>query len=179
MNSPAYQEELAKLRGRLREEYTEEEAIAYKKRSVGADWPWFEENYSREQLVESGYSELEYAKESEIDMETVCPNKITIPEAALGEMSNITLADGKIKVSPIAICVDVTDMPDYPNAYIVVTKIRFKDGTEYLIRDDNTANYMFAVGNTDLDVTFLFNRMIDVKEISSVILDGGLEYSVG
>ena len=38
---------------------------------------------------------------------------------------------------------------------------------------------MFAVGNTDLDVTFLFNRMIDVKEISSVILDGGLEYSVG
>lgn len=31
----------------------------------------------------------------------------------------------------------------------------------------------------NLLITFLFNRMIDVKEISSVILDGGLEYSVG
>lgn len=59
-----------------------------------------------------------------------------------------------------------------------VTKIRFKDGTEYLVRDDNTANYMFAVGNTGRDVTFLFNRMIDINEISSVILDGGLEFSV-
>ena len=59
-----------------------------------------------------------------------------------------------------------TDMPDYPNEYIAVTKIRFKDGTEYLVRDDNTANYMFAVGNTGRDVTFLFNRMIDVNAIS-------------
>ena len=57
-------------------------------------------------------------------------------------------------------------------------EIRFKDGTEYLVRDDNTANFMFAVGNTDREVTFLFNRMIDVNEISSVILDGGLEFSV-
>ena len=31
----------------------------------------------------------------------------------------------------------------------------------------------------NLMITFLFNRMIDVKEISSVIPDGGLEYSVG
>lgn len=30
-----------------------------------------------------------------------------------------------------------------------------------------------------IPLTFLFNRMIDVKEISSVILDGGLEFSVG
>ena len=42
-----------------------------------------------------------------------------------------SLADGEIKVSPIAICVDTTDMRDYPNGYIAVTKIRFKDGTEY------------------------------------------------
>ena len=89
-----------------------------------------------------------------------------------------SLADGEIKVFPIAICVDTTDMRDYPNGYIAVTKIRFKDGTEYLVRYDVTANYMFAVGDTDRDVTFLFNRMIDVNEISSVILDGGLEFSV-
>ena len=53
-----------------------------------------------------------------------------------------------------------------------------QDGTEYLVRDDATANYMFAVGNTDRDVTFMFNRMIDVNQISAVILDGGLEFPV-
>lgn len=47
-----------------------------------------------------------------------------------------------------------------------------------MARDDATANYMFAVGNTDRDVTFMFNRMIDVNQISAVILDGGLEFSV-
>lgn len=47
-----------------------------------------------------------------------------------------------------------------------------------MVRDDATANHMFAVGDTDRDVTFMFNRMIDVNEISAVILDGGLEFSV-
>lgn len=47
-----------------------------------------------------------------------------------------------------------------------------------MVRDDATANYMFAVGETDRDVTFMFNRMIDVNEISTVILDGGLAFSV-
>ena len=46
------------------------------------------------------------------------------------------------------------------------------------MRYDATANYMFAVGNTDREVTFLFNRMIDLNAISSVILDGGLEFPV-
>lgn len=37
---------------------------------------------------------------------------------------------------------------------------------------------MFAVGHTDRDVTFMFNRMIDVNEIASVILDGDVEFRV-
>ena len=131
-------------------------------------------SFTQEQLEDAAYFQIANEKFNE---RYQCPDKITIPENALGEMSSLTLADGKIKVSPIAICVDTTDMPDYPSEYIAVTKIRFKDGTEYLVRDDNTANYMFAVGNTDREVTFLFNRMIDVSEISSVILDGGLAFS--
>ena len=47
-------------------------------------------------------------------------------------MSSITLADGKIKVSPIAICVDATDMQDYPNGYIAVEKGRVVDVYEQL-----------------------------------------------
>ena len=36
----------------------------------------------------------------------------------------------------------------------------------------------FAVGYTDRDVTLMFNRMIDVNEIASVILDGDVEFRV-
>ena len=37
---------------------------------------------------------------------------------------------------------------------------------------------MFVVGYTGRDVTFMFNRMIDVNEIASVILDGDVEFRV-
>ena len=47
-----------------------------------------------------------------------------------------------------------------------------------MVLDENVANYMFAVGHTDRDVTLMFNRMIDVNEIASVILDGDVEFRV-
>ena len=179
-NTEAYQEKLEAIREQLMREHTQEEALAFEKTYVSGDWDWFEENYTRDELIQKGYEAMLLMSQElkALDAQCVCPDSITIPEAALGEMSSLTLADGKIKVSPIAICVDTTEMQDYPNGYIAVTKLRFKDGTEYLVRDDATANYMFAVGNTDREVTFMFNRMIDVGEISSVILDGGLEFSV-
>lgn len=179
-NTEAYQQKLEAIREQLMREHTQEEALAFEKTYVSSDWEWFEANFTREELIQKGYEAMLLMSQERmaLDAQCVCPDSITIPETALGEMSSITLADGKIKVSPIAICVDTTDMQDYPNGYIAVTKIRFKDGTEYLVRDDATANYMFAVGDTDRDVTFMFNRMIDVNEISSVILDGGLAFSV-
>lgn len=179
-NTEAYQQKLEAIQEQLMREHTQEEAIAFEKTYVSSDWDWFEANYTRDELIQKGYEAMLLMSQERmaLDAQCVCPDSITIPETALGEMSSITLADGKIKVSPIAICVDTTDMQDYPNGYIAVTKIRFKDGTEYLVRDDATANYMFAVGDTDRDVTFMFNRMIDVNEISSVILDGGLAFSV-
>lgn len=164
------------LREQAKQEVTQEEAIAMLKAEIGTEnYDMYAASVTQQELEDAAYFEIANAKFKE---QYQCPDKITIPETALGEMSSITLADGKIKVSPIAICVDTTDMQDYPNGYIAVTKIRFKDGTEYLVRDDATANYMFAVGSTDRDVTFMFNRMIDVKEIAAVILDGGLEFPV-
>ena len=179
-NTADYQQKLEAIQEQLMRKHTQEEALAFEKTYVSSDWDWFEANYTRDELIQKGYEAMLLMSEERmaLDAQCVCPDKITIPEADLGEMSSVTLADGKIKVSPIAICVDTTDMQDYPNGYIAVTKIRFQDGTEYLVRDDNTANYVFAVGNTDRDVTFMFNRMIDVNEISSVILDGGLEFPV-
>lgn len=167
---------MQELTSQAKQEVTQEEAIEMLKAKVGTEnYDKYASGVTQQELENAAYFEIANAKFNE---QYQCPDKITIPETALGEMSSLTLADGKIRVSPIAICVDTTDMPDYPNGYIAVTKIRFKDGTEYLVGDDATANYMFAVGNTDRDVTFMFNRMIDVKEIAAVILDGGLEFPV-
>lgn len=167
---------MQELTSQAKQEVTQEEAIEMLKAKIGTEnYDKYASSVTQQELENAAYFEIANAKFKE---QYQCPDKITITETALGEMSSLTLAEGKIRVSPIAICVDTTDMPDYPNEYIAVTKIRFQDGTEYLVRDDNTANYMFAVGNTDREVTFLFNRMIDVNAISSVILDGGLEFPV-
>ena len=152
-----------------------DDIIADLKQALGDEYEEVASGASREEIVDTGYERLVYER---LDGRFDCPEKITIPEKALGEMSNLTLADGNIKVSPIAICVDTREMQDYPEGYIKRVKISFKDGTEYVVVDENVANHMFAVGHTDRDVTFMFNRMIDVNEIASVILDGDVEFRV-
>ena len=164
-----YQQMLADTKEKLKQEVSEEEVIAYVKQLVGEDYAEMEANLSREEILASGYDSMAY------EVLDDCSEKITIPEKALGEMSNITLAGGDITVSPIAMYIDITDMKDYPQGYNGVAIIRFKDGTEYVVRDEDTANYMFAVGSGDKDVTYMFNRIIDVNEISSIVLDGGIE----
>ena len=152
-----------------------DDIIADLKQALGDEYEKVASGASREEIVDTGYERLVYER---LDGRFDCPEKITIPEKALGEMSNLTLADGNIKVSPIAICVDTREMQDYPERYIKRVKISFKDGTEYVVVDENVANHMFAVGHTDRDVTLMFNRMIDVNEIASVILDGDVEFRV-
>lgn len=160
-----------------KQEVTPEEAIEMLKEEIGTEnYDMYAASATQQELEDAAYFEMANAKLNE---QYQCPDKITIPETDLGEMSSVTLADGDITISPIAMYIDITDMQDYPSSYNAVAKIRFQDGTEYLVRDDNTANYMFAVSSGEReDVTYMFNRMIDVNEITSVILDGGLEFPV-
>lgn len=168
----------------VRAELSPDEALAQLRATVeqeGYDYAEKIAGLPQDELETVAYSNAATVRFNELYQ---CPYKISIPGSAAGEMSHVSLADGMIRVSPIAICVDVNDMPDYPNEkaypndFISVTKLRFRDGTEYLVRDDETANYVFAVGRTDKDVTFMFNRIIDVNELDCVILDGGLEFPV-
>lgn len=160
-----------------KQEVAPEEVIEMLKAEIGKEnYETYAASVTQEQLEDAAYFQIANAKFNE---RYQCPDKITIPETDLGEMSSVTLADGDITISPIAMYIDITDMQDYPSSYNAVAKIRFQDGTEYLVRDDNTANYMFAVSSGEReDVTYMFNRMIDVNEITSVILDGGLEFPV-
>lgn len=170
-----FQELWKQTKEQVKQEVSEDEVIEHLKQTLGEEYEEVASGVSREEIVDSGYESL---VDERLDGRFDCPEKITIPEKALGEMSNLTLADGNIKVSPIAICVDTREMQDYPEGYIKRVKISFKDGTEYVVVDENVANHMFAVGHTDRDVTFMFNRMIDVNEIASVILDGDIEFRV-
>ena len=170
-----FQELWKQTKEQVKQEFSEDEVIEHLKQALGDEYEEVASGVSREEIVDSGYESL---VDERLDGRFDCPEKITIPEKALGEMSNLTLADGNIKVSPIAICVDTREMQDYPEGYIKRVKISFKDGTEYVVVDENVANHMFAVGHTDRDVTFMFNRMIDVNEIASVILDGDVEFRV-
>ncbi|MBQ3193860.1 MAG: hypothetical protein IJB59_09865 [Oscillospiraceae bacterium] len=171
-----YEQKLADLKEQIRQEIPEEEAIALKKQQLGEYWGWYVETFTREEIIESGYTDMAHEKMEEI---ATCPDKITIPENALGEMTNITLADCDITISSIAMYIDITDMTNYPRESIGVVIIRFKDGTEYVVVDDRTENYMFAVGSSERnDTTYMFNRIIDVNEVASVILDGNIELTV-
>ena len=170
-----FQELWKQTKEQVRQEFSEDEVIEQLKQALGDEYEELASAVSREEIVDSGYEGLVNERlKGRFD----CPEKITIPEKALGEMSNLTLADGNIKVSPIAICVDTREMQDYPDGHIERVKICFKDGTEYVVRDENVANYVFAVGYSDEDVTLMFNRMIDVNEIASIVLDGDVEFQV-
>ena len=179
-NTEAYQQELEVIQEQLMREHTQEEALAFEKVYVSSNWNWFEANYTRDELIQKGYEAMVLMSEERmaLDAQCVCPDSITIPDAALGEMSSITLAQGSITVSPITMYINAGKLPDYPRSFVDTAVICFTDGTQYVVKDKNTANYMFAVGSDgQKDVTFMFNRMIDVNEIQSVTLDGGLTYT--
>ena len=171
-----YEQLLAEKKEEIRSTVPEEEAIALKQQQLGDQWQWYLDTYTREEIIESGYTDMAYEEMEDIE---ICPDKIVIPEKSLGEMSNISLANGDITISPIAMYLDMTDWSDYPESYNAVCIIRFADGTEYVVRDETHENYMFAVGNGERnDVNYMFNRIIDVNEITAVVLDGGMEIPV-
>lgn len=164
------------LEQELRQQCTPEQALSSLESALGkADYDALAGSLSAGELTDKAYHELAF---QEFGRRYTCPDKITIPEKAMGEMDSLTLADGQIKISPIAISVETSSMENYPARYNDVVKIRFQNGEEYVVRDESTANAVFAVGKNDRDVTYMFNRIIDVNDVTSVILDGGLEFTV-
>lgn len=102
-----------------------------------------------------------------------------------GGMSAITLADGQIAISPVAMRVNMTDMeflhhrddgsdtPDWENQIDYVA-IRYQDGTEYVLQSeepymDNTM-YVLVTDNNSI-VSYDFNRLIDIDQVESVIIN--------
>lgn len=160
----------------LRQEISEEEALEFQKEYVGDSWPWFEENRTREENIDSAYEAWAYQRLEEV---TTCPDKITIPENALGEMTNITLGNGAVTISPIAVTVRKNEIQNLDESALDLMKVRFEDGAEYVVEDGYVLNYVFHVGDSDgNETTYMFNRIIDVNEVTSIVIDGGIELTV-
>lgn len=167
---------IEEIKQELRQEIPEEEALAFQKEYVGDSWPWFEENRTREENIDSAYEAWAYQRLEEF---ATCPDKITIPAVSSGEMTNVTLGNGAVILSPVAIIVNIKEIENYPSSFVDLTKIVFADGTEYVVKDGYTLNYVFNVGNADgSETTFMFNRIIDVNKVTSVIVDGNIELTV-
>lgn len=167
---------LEDLKQQLRQEVTEEEALAFQKEYVGDSWYWFEENRTREENIDAGYEALAYLS---LEDAASCPDQIVIPEMVQAEMSSITLGDGVVTLSPIAITIQEDQIENLGHSFMGLMKVKFDDGTEYTVQDGYISNYVFNVSDDDgSDHTYMFNRIIDVSKVTSVVVDGGVELSV-
>lgn len=102
-------------------------------------------------------------------------NEYVIPVADKLDSKMFTCADGGyVRVSPIAMQWDSTGGTEIKGECIDIVesvKITYKDGSEYLIFDDLTANYGYICGS-DAGFIALFNRLADVGNIASVTING-------
>lgn len=173
---------VGKIEARIRQEKSEEEVMDYMEHQYcGGDWPWFQENYTREELVEKGYKALAENTEEYITFyqqyaaSLVCPDKITLTKDTQQQMQHISAAGGKILVSPIAIYIDeFAESPAELRAGFDRVVLEFAQGEPYVVQDDTVPldNSMFAVISKQKDLTLMFNRLVDIQSVIKVILDG-------
>lgn len=164
---------IEELKQQLRQEIPEEEALAFQKEYVGDSWPWFEENRTREENIDSAYEAWAYQRLEEAE---ACPYQIVIPETVQEEMSSITLGDGAVTLSPIAVTIRENQIENLGHSFMGLMKVKFADGTEYVVQDGYISNYVFNVADAEgREHTYMFNRIIDVSKVTSVVVDGNVE----
>lgn len=164
---------IEEIKQQLRQEISEEEALEFQKAYVGDSWPWFEENRTREENIDSAYEAWAYEQLEEV---ITCPDKIIIPEQPQSEMASITLGDGAVTMSSIAMTLDMPAVGDDGSGKGHKYVITFTDGSEYVVEDGYTLNRVFAVGDMGgKELTIMFNRILDVQKVSAIIIDDSLK----
>lgn len=113
----------------------------------------------------TGKGEKNYIKDSK---------SVTIPVAEkLGSKTFKSADNGTLKVSPIAMQWDSTGgkAPKGEALDSVKSlKITYKDGSEYLVYNENTASYGYICGN-DAGFIVLFNRLVDTDNIAKITIN--------
>ena len=182
------------LDAQVRAEFTPEEAVAKAKEKMGevrfeefSNMPDGLDMTQDEWRVECAYLYLRdvryYAEYEQIGAH------ITIPLEG-SDLNHVTAGNGSILVTPISFQIDVTNLEFlhegvdgeiYIHADNVDSvSIRYEDGEEYLVRGDSVDNAVFGVidsasnGEKDISnrLTYMFNRIIDVDKVVSIVING-------
>ena len=92
-------------------------------------------------------------------------------------MDTIKLADGNIVISPMSIVIygkDLGLMNAADETRVQTLVIRYSDGTEYVVFADGIMNYAYGtmVQEPDGYVTYCLNRIVDLNNVATVVVDG-------
>jgi len=92
-------------------------------------------------------------------------------------MDTVKLADGNIVISPMSIVIygrDLGLMNAGDETMVHSLVIRYNDGTEYLVCDEGVMNYAYGtmVQEPNGYVTYCLNRIVDLKNVSAVVVEG-------
>lgn len=106
------------------------------------------------------------------DMQSYQNSENVIIVSAQDSKNIQTVKDVKniVTVSPIALTVHLSS-----DTYLNNLSVTMDDGSQYIIITDNTANYIFATGDSKGDggkIYVCLNRLIDVAHIQSVTVNG-------
>ncbi len=191
MTVEEHRQQYAEAEKTVREKYTTEEMIRWAKEDLGQEQfqTALQENGMTEEelafLFARDYQLMEWAE----GYSDKSGEKIYFDCSESRELKHLTLAEDSIIISPISIEVDITDLTflhtDIHGSNRIhaenlnETKIRFKDGSEYLVRGGEVENTHFAVihttdGTMESDyavATYMFNRVIDIDQVAAVILN--------
>lgn len=185
-----YQAHIMELFEEIKLEYTPEEAVAaYLEEHGQEEYNKVSGEVTEEQMLDYCYGVLWTRRLEEL---YVCPEVITVLPDLESTLNHITVADAAMAISPISLRLDVTDLEflhtdihgqqgiDADNARSIT--ICYSDGTAYEVLGDGVDNTVFIVidqidpYDTETQehplMTVMFNRIIDVDKVTSVIING-------
>lgn len=183
---PEYQAQIMELFEQIKLEYTLEEAVeAYIQEYGQQEYDRVLTESTQEQMENFCYSVLWTKRLEEL---YACPEKITIYPDKESALNHITFYGGAITISPVSMRIDVSGMnflhTDIHGKFHVSADnirdltIRYADGAEYVVLSD-TVNNTVDVANSQIDGSgsyvlgrIIFNRIIDVENISAVYING-------
>lgn len=99
------------------------------------------------------------------------PEKITVPCNGNARIPSQTFGNGSVTLSSFAVQIRSAKLEQGDG--IGEVKLTFRDGSEYVVEDESTINYLYNVLSPDWkSVTMMLNRLVDVEEVVSVTVDG-------
>ena len=129
--------------------------------------PGYEDSFLEVQMIRPGEnisSEEEFTQEQNI---------LQLPLRDGGGMEG--LMGSGVRLSPIGIRLNLAELktPIEPSQPINRLALRFRDGSEYVVFDEDQENFSYSVHFPDAAAQALgFNRLVDISSVAAVEIDG-------